>query len=214
LRDAEATATRTRQRAEAEGASERAMAAGKQKQLDAERLRDAGQTDQAIQSFLAAASDFDTAADAARHEREERARTKEDPGHPPAPAAARSKSPQDQAAARNREEAAIRQTLEQFRVAYSQKNANALRGVFPQVRADRLFENLDVCARVSLTFGEMSVRLLSTTEALVDVQSTYGCQPPTGQRTQVSKPVRDTFRLVRNGTEWVIDRRQITLDEG
>ena len=31
---------------------------------------------------------------------------------------------------------------------------------------------------------------------------------------QVSKPVRDTFRLVRNGTEWVIDRRQITLDEG
>jgi hypothetical protein len=202
LRDAEATAARRRQRAEAEKASERAMAAGKQKQLDAERLRDAGQTDRAIQSFLAAAAEFDTAADATRIEREERARTKEDPGH------------QDQAAERNREEAAIRQTLEQFRLAYSQKNANALRGVFPQVRADRLFENLEVCARVSLTFGEMSVTLLSPTNALVDVQATYGCQPPTGQPMQVSKPVRDTFRLARNGTVWVIERRQITLDGG
>ena len=151
LRDAEATATRRRQRAEAEGASERDMAAGKQKQLDAGRLRDAGQTDQAIQSFLAAAAEFDTAADAARKAREARAPATGDPGHQPAPpAATRSKSPQeqatarpkspvDQAAERNREDAAIRQTLEQFRLAYSQKDPNALHGVFPQVRADRLF---------------------------------------------------------------------------
>lgn len=214
LRDAEATATRRRQRAEAEGASEGAMTAGKQKQLDAERLRDAGQTDRALQSFLAAAAEFDTAADAARNARGARPPETVNPEPQPKAPAAESKSPQDEAGERNRAEAAIRQTLEQFRLAYSQKNATALRGVFPQVRADRLFENLGVCARVSLTFGEMSVRLLSATEALVDVQATYGCQPPTGQRTQVSKPVRDTFRLVRNGTEWVIDRRQITLDEG
>ena len=111
-------------------------------------------------------------------------------------------------------EAAIRQTLERFRVAYSEKNADALRDVFPQVQADRLFGNLEVCARASLVFTAMKIELISATQALVDVEALYGCQPRTGQREQVSKPVRDTFRLVQHGTSWVIERRQITLDEG
>jgi hypothetical protein len=54
--------------------------------------------------------------------------------------------------------------------------------------------------------------MLTATDALVDVLATYGCQPSTGQKLQTSKPVRDTFRLTRQGTEWIISRRQITLD--
>jgi hypothetical protein len=198
LRDAEAIATRARQRAEIEKASDSALKAANQKRLEAERLRDEGQVGSAIQTFLSVAREFDAA-----------------PRSTPAPEPPKPEPDpvEPNAVARNRTDGAIRQALDRFRQAYSEKNEGGLRAVYPQVRADRLFENLAVCKRVSLAYSQITIRLLSATEALADVVATYGCQPRTAQGLQMSKPVRDTFRLVQKGPEWVIDRRQITLDE-
>ncbi len=206
VRDAEAMAARARQRALTAGAKPETLTAAGEKQLEAERLRNAGQTDSAIQLFLVAASEFDVAAEVASKPRDDR--------DVPPSRVSRPTSPKDESGDRSRAESAVRETLERFRVAYSGKNKGALLAVFPAVQADKLLANLEVCARVSLSFSEMTVRVLSATDALVDVLATYGCQPPTGQQLQLSKPVRDTFRLTHQGTEWIISRRQITLEGG
>jgi hypothetical protein len=202
-------AVRARQRASVAGAPADTLTAARGKQLEAERLRAAGQTDSAIQFFLAAASEFDAAADRASTLHPDR--PKDTAAASPPPVAASPPVARD-AADRARADTAVRQTLERFRAAYSGKNKSALLAVFPAVQADKLLANLDVCARVSLSFSDMTVQMLTATDALVDVLATYGCQPSTGQKLQTSKPVRDTFRLTRQGTEWIISRRQITLD--
>jgi hypothetical protein len=213
LGDAEATAARGRQRAEAEGASQDALTPGLQRQRAADRLRDTGQVDSAIQSYLAAAAEFDRAATAAK------VTTKPSPTHSPAadtPPTSGGSRPGRGAPATVRDggDAAIRQTLERFRQAYSNKDEQTLRDVYPGMRTDKLFANLSACAGVSLSFNETKVQLVNANEAVVDVMATYGCRPKTAQKEQVSKPVRDTFRLQLRETGWVIDRRQITLDGG
>lgn len=124
--------------------------------------------------------------------------------------------PDDAAARREREQeqslAAIRDTLERFRQAYNQKNEAAMQLVFPGVRADRMFALLRDCAALNLTFHDMRIQFISAAEALVDVQSVYGCRPRTGQGERKPPPVSDTFRLERRNDSWVIGKRQISLD--
>jgi len=101
--------------------------------------------------------------------------------------------------------------LERFRQAYNAKNAQAVSAVYPDVRTDRMFRDMQDCARVTLTFGDPLVNVLSATAARVQVPATYGCRPSTAQREMVSQET-DEYFFERRGGAWVIESRLARVD--
>ena len=107
----------------------------------------------------------------------------------------------------------IKALIERFRQAYVSRDQDALQKIYPGVQADAVLAvNRKNCEAVALEFGEPDIKLISTSEAFVTVQATYGCDPKTGQKMQMAPPKTDRYQVaVRDGV-WVIEARLAEID--
>lgn len=97
----------------------------------------------------------------------------------------------------------VLEALEGFRVAYTRKDVDAVRAIYPTIRPDitRSFQN---CSSVDLRFESPQVELLTAARAQVTIRSTYSCQQAAGGRRQDAPQVKDVFQLERRAGSWVI----------
>jgi hypothetical protein len=106
--------------------------------------------------------------------------------------------------------AGILRALNRYQDAYRRRNVKALQAVYPKLPRetgqdlDRQFRS---CRAFDVTFGNVQLALAAddATAATIRVQTTYTCQPVTGQRVQ-PQTVDDVFVLRKIGDEWLFDR--------
>jgi hypothetical protein len=197
-RDAEDDANRARQAAIAAGASRATggdFALGIRNVANATRVRDTDQ-EKSIRFLWTAAEDFRKAVAAARRV------ANKPPLAPDGPRASVSEPPAIRAE--------IAGVLERFRLAYNARDLEAIRQVYPQVRKDleKTFRN---CKQVTLTFGPLDITPLQNGRVQVEMESTEGCQPSTGQRRLRDQVVTNKFQFERRGTSWIIVEQLVPL---
>jgi serine/threonine-protein kinase len=172
---------------------------------------------EASEAYRKAGTEARAAAAAAAAKTPEPSRPAPPPTSASAPAAA-SPSPATTAPPRTSaldvERPEILQTLTAYQSAYRQKNVEAIRKVYGNLRreaAQDLERNFDNCSTADLTFGNIDIALSDPPiTATATVQSTYLCQPKTRQKG-VPYQVEDVFGLRKVAGKWLIDR--LTLND-
>jgi hypothetical protein len=107
----------------------------------------------------------------------------------------------------------IKALIERFRQAYVSRDQEELQKIYPGVQADAVLAvNRKNCEAVALEFGDPDIKLISTSEAFVTVQATYGCDPKTGQKMQMAPPKTDRYQVAVRGGVWVIEARLAEID--
>jgi hypothetical protein len=107
---------------------------------------------------------------------------------------------------------AISAVIQRFRAAFNQKDASAMREVFPGAPIEKMFAKSKNCVSFTVDFSATHVTILSASTAKADVQATYSCQPNTKGKPQVSDPATDVFVLERRGPSWFINDRLAAVD--
>jgi serine/threonine protein kinase/ketosteroid isomerase-like protein len=108
-----------------------------------------------------------------------------------------------------RERPGIEAAIEQYRIAYRNRDLPAVAAAFPALPQDlrqtmqRTFKN---CLVYEVVFDQMQVRLIGDGEAAAEVtlRSTHTCTPQSGGR-QTTATHDETYVLRKNGDAWMIN---------
>lgn len=108
-----------------------------------------------------------------------------------------------------REQPGIEAAIEQYRIAYRNRDLPAVAAAFPALpqglrqTMERTFEN---CLVYEVVFDQMQVRLTGDGEAAAEVtlRSTHTCTPQSGGR-QTTATQDETYVLRKNGGAWIIN---------
>ena len=97
--------------------------------------------------------------------------------------------------------------MERFRIAYRNRDLNAVRAAFPALPQDTqraLQRTFTDCLVYDVMVDQMAIELTLTNVGVADVHSTHTCTQKTGGRETTSTR-HDVYTLRRDGKSWVID---------
>jgi serine/threonine protein kinase len=102
---------------------------------------------------------------------------------------------------------AIEAAMERFRIAYRNRDLNAVRAAFPALPQETqrgLQRTFTDCLVYDVIVDQMAIELTLTNVGVADVHSTHTCTQKTGGRETTSTR-HDVYTLRRDGKSWVID---------
>ena len=107
--------------------------------------------------------------------------------------------------ARIDDESLVKQTLQQYRRAYDELDAQSARTVYPAINEAALARAFDGLASQSLTFDTCDVRMNGSGAATATCRGSARYVPKVGSREPHTEPRTWNFTLRKNGSGWQIE---------